>query len=93
MSHSRDTDRILDEWMGDGPGVVADHVIAGAMTEIQTTRQRGARWAPLKELFMTWKHAAVVVGLAAVIIVESPRNSTSRAEVSVPGTSPSHRRS
>ena len=69
MNRSRDIDRILDRWMDDGPSVVVDRVIAGAMTDIQTTRQRGARWAPLKELFMTWKHAVVVVGLAAVIIV------------------------
>jgi hypothetical protein len=69
MTHSRDTDRILDRWMDDGPRVVADRVIAGAMTEIQTTRQRGARRALLKELFMTWNHAAIVLGPAAVIIV------------------------
>ena len=70
MNRSRDIDRILDRWMDDGPSVVVDRVIAGAMTDIQTTRQRGSRLAPLKELFMTWKHAAVVVGLAAVITVE-----------------------
>ena len=69
MTHWRDTDRMLDRWMDDGPTVVTDHVIAGAMTEIQTTRQRGTRWAPLKELFMISKHAAMAVGIATVVIV------------------------
>ena len=55
--------------MDDGPRVVADRVIAGAMTEIQATQQRGARRASLKELFITMKPAAMVVGLAAVIIL------------------------
>jgi hypothetical protein len=69
MSRSRDIDPILDRWMDDGPTVVADRVIAGAMTEIQTTRQRGARRASLRDLFMTMKPAAMVAGLAAVIII------------------------
>jgi hypothetical protein len=69
MSRSRDIDRILDRWMDNGPTVVADHVIAEAMTEIQTTRQSGARWAPLKEILMTLRPATVVLGLAAVIIL------------------------
>jgi len=69
MTSSRDTDRILDRWMDEGPRAVADRVIAGAMTEIQSTRQRTSRWAGLKEIFMTLKPAAVVLGLAGVIIV------------------------
>jgi hypothetical protein len=69
MTRSRDTDRNVDRWMDDGPTLVADRVIAAAMTEIQTTRQRGAQWAPLKEIFMTRKLAVMVVGLAAVIIL------------------------
>lgn len=69
MNRSRDMDRILDRWMDDGPSVVVDRVIAGAMTEIQTTRQRRARWAPLKELSMTMRHAAMVLCLAAVVVI------------------------
>ena len=53
MTHQRDIDR----------------VIAAAMTDIHTTRQIGARWAPLKELFMTMKPALAVLGLTAVAIV------------------------
>lgn len=68
MTSSRDTDRILDRWMDEGPRAVADRVMAGAMTEVQTTRQRTARWVALKEIFRTLKPAAAVVGLAAVII-------------------------
>ena len=70
MTHDRDLDRVLDRWMDDGPTVVADRVIATAMTDVHTTRQRGARWAPLKELFMTTKPAALtVLGIAAVAIL------------------------
>jgi hypothetical protein len=52
MTHERDLDHMLDWWMDDGPTVVADRVIAAAMTDVHTTRQRDARWAPLKELFI-----------------------------------------
>lgn len=69
MTHQRDLDRVLDRWMDDGPTVVADRVIAAAMTDVQTTRQIGARWAPMKELFMTMKPALTVFGVAAVAIV------------------------
>lgn len=69
MTHQRDIDRVLDRWMDDGPTVVADRVIAAAMTDVHTTRQIGARWAPLKELFMTMKPALAVLGLTAVAIV------------------------
>jgi hypothetical protein len=69
MTHDRDLDRVLDRWMDDGPTVVADRVIATAMTDVHTTRQRGARWALLKELFMTMKPAATILGIAAVAIV------------------------
>ena len=31
--------------MSYGPTVVADRVIATAITDVHTTRQRGARWA------------------------------------------------
>jgi hypothetical protein len=69
MTHERDIDHVLDRWMDDGPTVVADRVIAAAMTDVHTTRQRGARWASLKELFMTMKPAMTVLGVAAVAIV------------------------
>ena len=70
MTHERDLDRVLDRWMDDGPTVVADRVIAAAMTDVHTTRQRGTRWVPLKELFMTMKPAALTaLGIAAVAIV------------------------
>ena len=69
MTRSVDTDRIVDRWMDEGPRAVADRVIAGAMTEIQTTRQRTARWVALKEISMNLKPAAMVLGLAAVVVV------------------------
>lgn len=69
MTQQRDLDRVLDRWMDDGPSVVADRVIAAAMTDVHTTRQIGARWASLKELFMTMKPALAVLGLTAVAVV------------------------
>src|SRR5688572_3852233 len=69
MTQERDLDRVLDRWMDDGPTIVADRVIATAMTDVHTTRQRGARWALLKELFMTMKPAMTMLGIAAVAIV------------------------
>ena len=68
MTRSRDIDHLLDRWMDDGPTVVADRVIAAALTDIPTTRQRGARWALPKELFMTMKPAMTVFGIAAVAV-------------------------
>lgn len=69
MTYDRDFDRVLDRWMDDGPTTVADRVIATAMTEVHTTRQRGTRWALLKELLMTRKPAMTVLGIAAVAAV------------------------
>jgi len=66
MTQQRDIDRVLDRWLDDGPSVVADRVIAAAMTDVHTTRQIGARWAPLKELFMITKPAATLLALAVV---------------------------
>ncbi len=66
MTHERDLDRVLDRWMDDGPTVVADRVIATAMTDVHTTRQRGARWVLLKELFMTMKPAATLLAVTLV---------------------------
>lgn len=69
MTHERDLDRVLDRWMDAGPTVVADRVIATAMTDVHTTRQRGAQWALLKELFMTMKPALTIFGIAAAAVV------------------------
>lgn len=69
MTHERDLDRVLDRWMDDGPRIVADRVIATAMTDVHTTRQRGARWVLLKELFMTMKPAATIGAIALVAVL------------------------
>jgi len=69
MTSERDFDSALDRWMDDGPTIVADRVIAAAMTDVHTTRQRGARWVPLKELFMTMKPAVTLVAIAAVAVL------------------------
>ena len=69
MTDWRDLDRVLDRWMDDGPSAVADRVIAAAMTDVNSTRQRGARLALLEEIFMTMKPAMTALGIAAVAIV------------------------
>ncbi len=69
MTDERQLDRVLDRWIDDGPTVVADRVIAAAMTDVHTTRQRGAPWGLLKELFMSMKPAATIVGIAAAIVI------------------------
>jgi hypothetical protein len=68
MTHDRDLDRMLARWMDDGPTAVADRVVDAALTDVHTTRQRGARWATLKELFMTMK-PAVMIGAIAIVAV------------------------
>jgi hypothetical protein len=69
MTHERDLDRVLDRWMDDGPTVVADRVIATAMTDVHTTRQRGARWVSLKEILMTTKPALTLVALSVIAVL------------------------
>ena len=68
MTHDRDLDRMLARWMDDGPTAVTDRVVVAALTDVHTTRQRGARWATLKELFMTMK-PAVMIGAIAIVAV------------------------
>jgi hypothetical protein len=69
MTHERNLDHVLDRWMDDGPTVVADRVIAAAMTDVHTTRQRRPRWALLRELFMTMKPAAMIVAIAIAAVL------------------------
>jgi hypothetical protein len=69
MTHDRDLDHVLDRWMDEGPTSVADRVIATAMTDVHTTRQRGARVALLKELFMTMKPAATLVAVTLIAVL------------------------
>lgn len=69
MTHYRDLDRVLDRWMDDGPTIVADRVIATAMTDVHTTRQRGARWVLLKEILMTTKPALTLVALSVIAVL------------------------
>lgn len=69
MTRSRDIDQLLDRWMDDGPTVVADRVVAAALAEIPTTRQRGAFLAPLENLIMRMQPIAPFIGVAAAIVV------------------------
>ena len=92
MNRSRDIDRILDRWMDDGPSVVVDRVIAGAMTDVQTTRQRGNRWAPREGAL----HDLEARGDGGRHCGRDRRRNRRvpvplRREVKAPGTSPSHR--
>jgi len=69
MTQERDLDHVLDRWMDDGPTIVADRVIAAAMTDVHTTRQLGAGWAPLKELVTTMKPLTIAAGLTAAVVL------------------------
>src|SRR5687767_11234303 len=69
MTHDRDLDRMLARWMDDGPTAIADRVVDAALTDVHTTRQRGARWAPLRELFMTMKPAAMIGAIAIIAVL------------------------
>ncbi len=69
MTSERDIDHVLARWMDDGPTVVADRVIATAMTDVQTTPQLEARRTRLKELFMTMKPVMTMLGVAAAALI------------------------
>jgi len=69
MTQERDLYHVLDRWMDDGPTVVADRVIAAAMTDVHTTRQRGALLAPLENLIMRMQPIAPFIGVAAAVVV------------------------
>ena len=46
MTEPRDVTRVLDHWFADGPTEAADRVLAGALTQINHTRQRGPHVVP-----------------------------------------------
>lgn len=76
MTTERELDRTLDRWMDDGPTVVADRVIAAAMTDINTTPQRGAGWLLRRYPRMTTiargaqaPQVRLLIGIAAVVAV------------------------
>lgn len=73
MTRDPELDRLLDRWMDTGPSIVADRVIAAAMTDVHTTRQRGGPWPPRRIHAMTTRtidrSRAVVVPLLAAVLV------------------------
>ncbi len=68
MTSERDTERLLDEWLSDGPTVAADRVIDNVAGRIGRQSQRPA-W------LVSWRESPVnsylkpILGVAAVIVV------------------------
>lgn len=69
MNHDLDLDGVLDRWLDDGPTRVADRVVAAAMTDVHTTRQRGAVSVLLEDILMRIQPLAAPLAIAAVIAV------------------------
>jgi hypothetical protein len=74
MTPDRDFDRVLDRWMDVGPTAVSDRVIAAAMTDVQTTTQRGRPRLPRRILAMTSQtirrpHGAAIPVLTAAAVL------------------------
>ena len=69
MTHDRDLDAVLDRFLDEGPTRLADRVVAAAMTDVRTTRQRGARGALLEDFLMRFQPLAAPLAMAAVLAV------------------------
>lgn len=68
MNRQHDVDEQLRGWLDEGPEVMPDRYMWAALERIETTRQRGAMWRPLEDLFMRIHPIAAVVGVAAVML-------------------------
>jgi hypothetical protein len=69
MNHDLDLDGVLDRWLDDGPTRVADRVMAAAMTDVHTTRQRGAASLLLEDFLMRFQPLAAPLAIAVVLAV------------------------
>ena len=69
MNRDRHMDDVLDRWLDDGPTRVADRVVAAAMTDVHTTRQRGAILALLEDFLMRLQPLVAPLAVAAVVAV------------------------
>ena len=72
MTHRRD-EQWLDHWFADGPTEVADRVIEGALTTIESTPQRHVR-VPWRTSNMNALFRVVAVAAAALAIIFGPLN-------------------
>ncbi|MGH2394916.1 MAG: hypothetical protein ACRDGH_15740, partial [Candidatus Limnocylindria bacterium] len=68
MNRQLDHDQLIRGWLHDGPETMPDRYMWAALERIETTRQRGALWAPLEDLFMRFHPMAAVIGTTAVLI-------------------------
>ena len=69
MTRQRDFDDLLREWTDVGDERLPDRYLRAALHQIESTRQRGARPAPLEDLIMRLQPAASILAVAAVTIL------------------------
>jgi hypothetical protein len=69
MKRQSSFDRIITDWLAQGPAQLSDHVLTSALTEVHLTRQRRARLAPWRFRTMPrpMKLAAVAIGIVIVV--------------------------
>ncbi|HYL40688.1 MAG TPA: carboxypeptidase-like regulatory domain-containing protein [Candidatus Binatus sp.] len=69
MNGSRDFDRIASTWLAEGPEVLADRVLDGALREIHRTRQRRRPWTPWRTFAMAFQPTSALARVAAAIVI------------------------
>lgn len=69
MTPQRDLDDVLRAWVDEGDERLPQHNLQAALATIETTAQRGARWALLREFIMRLQPAAPILGVAAAAIL------------------------
>ena len=68
MTHERDIERVLDHWLGEGPLVVGDHVIAQVAQRIEHQAQRPA-WRLGQEGQLMTGALRMVAAVAAILFL------------------------
>lgn len=68
MNRQQDFDQLMREWVDAGEDRLPVHHLHGALAEIETTRQRGARRALLEDFLMRLQPFAAPLAIAAVLV-------------------------
>jgi hypothetical protein len=70
MTRPLDADRVLEDWLAEGPSRLPDRAIDGIVRQLQDTPQRGSRWIPRRDrmnrLFLSVGGAAAALLVAVV---------------------------
>jgi hypothetical protein len=62
-------DQLLTSWLGDGANVAPERFVRAALEDVERAAQRGTRRATLEGFMMNLKPAALILGIAAVIVL------------------------